>query len=66
MKVSENEVQATKYVTADDLKALLEDPSVKFTPWFRLICQHILFEWWAHLDSGLDKYTNETEIRRMN
>jgi isopentenyl-diphosphate delta-isomerase len=25
----------------------------------------MLFEWWAHLDSGLDKYTNEQQIRRM-
>ncbi|EGR51940.1 sopentenyl-diphosphate delta-isomerase-like protein [Trichoderma reesei QM6a] len=60
-----NEVQATQYVTADGLKKLFEDPSLKFTPWFKLICNSMLFEWWGSLDSGLEKYTNEQEIRRM-
>lgn len=60
-----NEVQATQYVSADGLKKLFEDPNLKFTPWFKLICNSMLFEWWSNLDSGLDKYTNEQEIRRM-
>lgn len=62
---NENEVQATQYVTADDLKKKFEDPSLKFTPWFKLICNSMLFEWWSHLDSGLEAYKNEQEIRRM-
>ena len=60
-----NEVQATQYVSADKLKSSFEDPSLKFTPWFKLICNSMLFEWWGHLDSGLDKYLNEEQIRRM-
>ncbi|KKP05882.1 isopentenyl-diphosphate delta-isomerase [Trichoderma harzianum] len=60
---NENEVQATQYVTADGLKKLFEDPSLKFTPWFKLICNSMLFEWWESLDSGLEKYTDEQEIR---
>jgi isopentenyl-diphosphate delta-isomerase len=24
-----------------------------------------LFEWWEHLDEGLEKYMNEQEIRKM-
>ncbi|KAK4156531.1 putative isopentenyl-diphosphate delta-isomerase [Chaetomidium leptoderma] len=62
---SENEVQATQYVSADRLKEMFEDPSLQFTPWFKLICNSMLFDWWQHLDSGLDKYMNEQEIRRM-
>ncbi|KAK3944910.1 isopentenyl-diphosphate delta-isomerase [Diplogelasinospora grovesii] len=62
---NENEVQATKYVSADELKELFKDPSLKFTPWFKLICESMLFEWWQHLDSGLEKYENEQHIRRM-
>ena len=62
---NENEVQATQYVTADKLKQLFQDPSLKFTPWFKLICESMLFEWWAHLDTDLEKYKNEQEIRRM-
>ncbi|KAF2494255.1 isopentenyl-diphosphate delta isomeras-like protein 1 [Lophium mytilinum] len=60
-----NEVQATRYVSQSDLKAMFEDKNLKFTPWFKLICNSMLFEWWDHLDSGLEKYTGETEIRRM-
>jgi isopentenyl-diphosphate delta-isomerase len=60
-----NEVQATDYVSADQLKEMFKDKNLKFTPWFKLICESMLFEWWEHLDEGLDKYLNETEIRRM-
>ena len=65
LDANENEVQDTKYVSPEELKQLFEDPSLKFTPWFKLICHSMLFEWWDHLDSGLDKYAGETEIRRM-
>lgn len=65
LKPNENEVQATQYVTAEGLKKLFEDPTLKFTPWFKLICNSLLFDWWAHLDSGLEAYTNEQQIRRM-
>ena len=38
----------------------------EFTPWFRLICETMLYEWWDALEDGkLDKYENETQIRRM-
>ena len=52
-------------MSPDGLRAKFADPSLKFTPWFRLICETLLFEWWDHLDSGLDKYKGETQIRRM-
>jgi isopentenyl-diphosphate delta-isomerase len=58
-------VQDTKYVTAEELKAMFKDSSLTFTPWFKLICESMLLEWWEHLDSGLDKYLGETQIRRM-
>lgn len=60
-----NEVRDTRYVSADGLKSMFNDPALKFTPWFELICHSLLFEWWEHLDEGLDKYMNEQEIRRM-
>jgi len=58
-------VQATKYVKEDQLKTMFKDDSLAFTPWFKLICQSMLFEWWEHLDGGLHKYKGEREIRRM-
>lgn len=60
-----NEVRDTRYVTADELRKMFEEPSLKFTPWFKLICHSLLFEWWEHLDQGLEKYENEQQIRRM-
>ncbi|KAI0165485.1 NUDIX hydrolase domain-like protein [Xylariaceae sp. FL1272] len=65
LNLNPNEVRDAKYVSPDDLKTLFKDPSLKFTPWFKLICESMLFEWWEKLDSGLEKFTNEQEIRRM-
>lgn len=44
---------------------MFKDPALKFTPWFKLICESMLFEWWSCLDSGLEEYLGEKEIRRM-
>ncbi|KAH3668883.1 hypothetical protein OGAPHI_002638 [Ogataea philodendri] len=58
-----NEVKDTKYVSAQQLKEMFKDPSLVFTPWFKLICESYLFKWWDHLDE-LDQYTS-SEIDRM-
>ena len=60
-----NEVQDTRYVSQSQLRAMFDDKSLVFTPWFKLICNTMLFEWWENLDSGLDKYSGEEQIRRM-
>jgi len=65
LEPSANEVQDVRYVSPDEMKTMFKDDSLKFTPWFKLICHSLLFEWWENLDSGLEKYMNETEIRRM-
>jgi isopentenyl-diphosphate delta-isomerase len=53
-------------VSSDELKQMFAEPGMKFTPWFKLICNSMLFEWWSHLGSAtLDKYKGEKEIRRM-
>lgn len=65
LNINPNEVRDSAFVTQDELKAMFQDKSLKFTPWFKLICETMLFEWWSHLNSGLEKYLGETEIRRM-
>lgn len=65
LNINPNEVRDSKYVSQEELKAMFEDKRLVFTPWFKLICESMLFEWWDHLDSGLGKYENETQIRRM-
>ena len=39
-----NEVQDTRYVSAEELKEMFKDEKLKFTPWFKLICHSMLFE----------------------
>lgn len=61
-----NEVRDTRYVSETDLKEMFKQSDLKFTPWFKLICNSMLFEWWAHLGTAsLDQYKDETQIRRM-
>lgn len=53
-------------MTPDELKQMFAQPDLKFTPWFKLICNSLLFEWWSHLGTPeLDKYKGEKQIRRM-
>ncbi|MCJ1465851.1 isopentenyl-diphosphate delta-isomerase idi1 [Pseudocyphellaria aurata] len=65
VEANPNEVQDTRYVTPAELKEMFQDAGLKFTPWFKLICHSMLFEWWEHLDHGLDQYLGESQIRRM-
>ncbi|KAL4797954.1 NUDIX hydrolase domain-like protein [Aspergillus venezuelensis] len=61
-----NEVRDTKYVSEAELKEMFKQPELQFTPWFKLICNSMLFEWWSHLGSAsLEQYKGETQIRRM-
>ncbi|CUM63013.1 uncharacterized protein PRCAT00000575001 [Priceomyces carsonii] len=63
LDANSNEVKDHKYVSADDLKAMFEDDSLIFTPWFKLICQTFLFKWWSNLDD-LGKFEDD-EIHRL-
>jgi isopentenyl-diphosphate delta-isomerase len=66
LNINPNEVRDSRYVSAADLKQMFDDPELKFTPWFKLICHSLLFEWWEHLGAeSLNKYKGETGIRRM-
>jgi len=65
LAVNPNEVRDSRFVSMEELKAMFKEPGLKYTPWFKLICESMLYEWWDHLDSGLEKYQGEKEIRRM-
>ncbi|KCV72126.1 isopentenyl-diphosphate delta-isomerase [Fonticula alba] len=71
-----NEISETKYVSMDELKAIL-DEDVKLreagqppvvTPWFRIICNEFLFGWWETMQNegfeALAGMTNDI-IHRM-
>lgn len=46
-----NEVKDYKYVNEESLKEMFNDNKLVFTPWFKLICQTFLFDWWKNLDN---------------
>ncbi|KAH3902306.1 probable Isopentenyl-diphosphate Delta-isomerase [Saccharomycodes ludwigii] len=59
-----NEVRDYKYVSKKELQDMFADPSLKFTPWFKLICESLLYKWWDQLDD-LSEVENDPEICRM-
>ncbi|KAL9081126.1 MAG: hypothetical protein Q9159_007416 [Coniocarpon cinnabarinum] len=61
-----NEVRDCRYVSQDELKSMFKDEQYHFTPWFKLICSSMLFEWWDALATGhLDQYIGNNKINRM-
>ncbi|KAI7868238.1 isopentenyl pyrophosphate isomerase [Spinellus fusiger] len=46
-----NEIRDAKYVTPSELRAMFADPNVPMTPWFKLICNSFLFNWWTKMDT---------------
>lgn len=59
-----NEVREFSWVTAKELKEMFANPKLQFTPWFKLICESYLFEWWEQLDD-LSNVENDRTIHRM-
>ncbi|EEP75479.1 isopentenyl-diphosphate delta-isomerase [Uncinocarpus reesii 1704] len=66
LDVNVNEVRNTRYVTADELKQMFTQPDLKFTPWFKLICNSMLFDWWENYGTdSFKKHLNDKELHRM-
>ena len=74
LEPNENEVKDTRWVSPEELRQMFrdvesqsgKDKALKYTPWFRLICEGMLFEWWDKLVAGkLSEVVDETRIRRM-
>jgi isopentenyl-diphosphate Delta-isomerase len=74
LDINKNEVRDTRWVSADELKQMFkdvesksgQDRDLKYTPWFRLICESFLFNWWSALEKGsLKDYVDDQEIKRM-
>jgi isopentenyl-diphosphate delta-isomerase len=74
LDINKNEVKDTRWVSADELRQMFkdvesksgQDKDLKYTPWFKLICESMLFKWWDAMVQGeLSKHTDDTTIRRM-
>lgn len=48
VKAEPNEVKDTMWVSQDELKAMFSNADYHFTPWFKLICENFLFNWWGN------------------
>lgn len=62
-----NEVKSFRYVSKQELKELLEQAEkghVQITPWFSLIANTFLFNWWDNLHN-LKQFTDQQRIHRM-
>lgn len=46
LDLNPNEVSDARYVSASELKTMFTESGNSFTPWFKLICTHLLFPWW--------------------
>lgn len=65
VKPNINEVEDFKWVNLTDFKKMLNDTqNYSFTPWFKIICENYLFNWWEQLDD-LSNVENDKNIYRM-
>ncbi|RHY17500.1 hypothetical protein DYB32_010508 [Aphanomyces invadans] len=61
-ELNENEVAEVRYVARDELENVLNDPSMLISPWFRLISEGLLPQWWNDLDNVLAKDNDNVVI----
>ncbi len=61
---SSDEIQEIRWVTLDKVKGMIGTESVSLTPWFELILNSSLPEWWKNLDN-LKQFQDHGKIHRM-
>jgi isopentenyl-diphosphate delta-isomerase len=69
VKPHPDEVDDYKWVTRQDLIDMMEDKSLLFSPWFRIICKKWLLDsWWKDLNMTMttDKYCDYVNIHRFD
>ena len=66
-----DEVADVMYVNKEQLKELLRkadagEEGVKLSPWFRLVVDNFLFDWWKKLeDNALASVANVNDIHKL-
>lgn len=61
------EIDATRWVTREELREMMADPALRWSPWFRIICDRFLDKWWQNLDEtiGTDKHVDLGTIHEV-
>jgi isopentenyl-diphosphate delta-isomerase type 1 len=57
-----DEVAEFRYVSIEGLKEMFEDPSLKWSPWFRGIMEGGAFDWWKDLDNSMAGKNTHAEV----
>jgi isopentenyl-diphosphate delta-isomerase len=66
LNINKNEVEEVKFVNKQKLIEMMNDSSLLFTPWFKLIAHKFLFEWWdALLGDKLQSLKDVNSIHNM-
>lgn len=62
------EVQATKYVTLPELRKMMSQSQLLWSPWFRVIADQFLEKWWKDLDTTIntDAHQDVKTIHRFD
>jgi isopentenyl-diphosphate delta-isomerase len=64
INASPNEVKDHRWVLQEKLREMFADDTLVFTPWFKLICDTLLFKWWGNLDN-LSQFRDDKIIRML-
>lgn len=63
-----DEVDDVRYVTPAELEAMMRPESgLRWSPWFRIIAERFLPQWWADLPGALgsDRHVDASTIHRI-
>jgi isopentenyl-diphosphate Delta-isomerase len=72
--INENEVKAIRYVNRQELEKMINEERhanstdkdrILLTPWFKLISERFLFEWWSKLEN-IDSIKEHKTIYKLN
>ncbi|CAN0161598.1 unnamed protein product [Scytosiphon promiscuus] len=68
MKPHPDEVDAVKWVTLEEMDAMMADDDNLWSPWFRIIVDRFAREWWLNLNDAIntDKYLDTVNIHRFD
>nr|XP_057915736.1 isopentenyl-diphosphate Delta-isomerase 1 [Doryrhamphus excisus] len=62
-----NEIKSHRYVSKEELREMLDEAEreeLQITPWFKLIAETFLFQWWDNLQN-LKGFMDHSNIHRM-
>eukprot|EP00892_Ulva_mutabilis_P011440 jgi/Ulvmu1/8669/UM047_0007.1 len=62
------EIQATKYVGPEELRDMMNpENGLRWSPWFRIIAQNFLYEWWEDVDGVIaGKHADWDSIHKLS